>query len=275
MNLEQIKANLYAPKVEPILKSDLEYQYRHVCEFIIEQYKNIETKIKEPEILIYLLPCAALPNFEIRQLYSGQTILIEQINTYLNQSAKISTLNLIQYTKNEEDWLNNLILFKHSKLDWQSILEKTKLQTIEQREKFIELYFQNKNIAFQELDFFNYTFEASMDFYTIDQLRRAEHQALLVQDLSIINGYYTPPAIINCGFQSEFIFLIKRMVQAVKELQQSFPQLCKYLIPLAFFQKVVFTININQLQKLKLDIAKDLWERIKKVHPTLYLGFRG
>jgi hypothetical protein len=273
MDLDSIKTNLYSPKVAAIMRSEHEYTYRHACEFILEQYKTLSSAIADDAILSYILPVAALPDFEITDC--SDQALVAQVDLYgKEQSVKISDIKLLFHQDDEEDFLAELIFFKNSKLDWRTTKERVNLLSIEQREKILAYYFQNHKNCRDELNFFTYTFELAADFTTIEKLRHAPHQALLIQDINLINGYYSPPEIIDAGFQSEYIMAIKRATQAYKELGESFPQVAKYLIPLAFLQKILFTVNINQLQKLNFEPAKELWERIKKVHPTIYMGLK-
>ena len=273
MTLDQIKSNLFSDKVRALLQSDFEYTYRHACEFILEQYKTLAKQLTDESLLSHILPLAALPEFAIKNISGNELLAGKVLDNTLNQADKVSGPRLLEYAAGEEDWLVSLIFFKHSKLDWRSIQDKVRLMTIEQREKFFEIFFKNTKMR-QELNFLNYTFEVALDFVTLQKLFDSPHQALLLQDLSLINGYVTPPEIVNAGLQSEYILALKHAINAFEEIRPSYPQLAKYIIPLAFLQKVLFTININQLINLNLPLANDLWSLIKKVHPTIYLALR-
>lgn len=275
MTTEQIKKNLYSDKIQLLLQSDFEYLYRNTCSFIFDQYQTLQQKITDKKICRYILPLAAFADFDIKsQQTCEQQRLSEAIDTLFNrQSSKITEIKLINHPRDEEELLMALICFQQSKLNYQSINEKIKLLTIEKQEEIFQQYFQINNER-QELNFFNYTFECCLDLLSLKELRNCELSAILIQNLSISNGYYTPTEIINAGLQGEYIMSMKKACAAFQEMCPTFPQLAKYIIPLAFLQKVLFTVNINQLLKLKLSYCDILWDQIKQVHPTIYQGLK-
>jgi hypothetical protein len=59
-------------------------------------------------------------------------------------------------------------------------------------------------------------------------------------------------------------------METCKKLAPTLSTKIYYLLPLAFIQRVLFTININQLLLLKSPLAADLWSAIAKVTPEIY-----
>lgn len=271
MTAEQLKQKIFSDKIRPILTSDFEYVLRETCDFIIDIYQTINNKLADSPDLQYLLPVATLDNFSIKTSAENSQLIVKVREKLSSQQKKSPELQLIDYVKDEENTLLALIFFKHSALSLAEIKEKIALLTVEQKEEYFEQYFKQP-LPLQELDFFSYTFEFCTDFLTLRQIKKYHYNSFILQDLSINNSYFTPPTIIEAGFQAEFIQVMKKAIDTLQKISPAFPQKAKYLIPIAFLQKILFNININQLIKLDLPIAQNFWSAIKQVHPTIYKG---
>ena len=274
MDLEQIKQNLFAPKVDAIMKSEFEFLYRDTIDFILNKYQEFSQHINDNTVLKHLLPIAALPDFQIKH----QNETEKNLNTHLeellkNIAPKTNNAKILRAPANEENELLSLILLKYSRLNSDQIKEKISLFTIEQREILFEKYFQ-ADLELKLLNFIPYTIELTTDIQTLQYLKKHLGNDLLIQPFSIHHHYYIPKEILNSGDHGEYIQVMKRALYAYEKMLPQLSTQAFYIIPLAFLQKVIFTISINKLITLDCPVIVEILNEIKKINPTIYSAYK-
>ncbi len=270
MNLEQIKQHLFSTKVSAIMKSEFEFLYRDTIDFILNKYLDFSRHIPDEEILKYLLPIASLPDFQIKFITETEKNLNIHLDEILkNIPPKPNNPKILRAPANEENELLSLILLKYSRLNSEQIKDKISLFTIEQKEILFDKYFQ-ADPELKLLNFLPYTIELCVDIQTLQQLKKHLGNALIIQPFSIHHHYHIPKEILNSGDHGEYIQVMKRALYAYEKMLPQLSTQAFYIIPLAFLQKVIFTISINQLAKLNFPIIDDILMEIKKINPTIY-----
>jgi hypothetical protein len=274
MNLEILKEQLFSNKIESILDSELNYMYRETCDFLLTSYQKLVARPEIANQADYLLPLITLNEFEAIDLPPPRMSLQEKTQEIITSRRETPReLKLINYLEDEDDKLIYLIFFNHSNLPIELIRENTNRLDLNQKVELIDQYFEQE-LPLPELDFFSYTFEIYLDFQSLQELQKYELNALVIQSMSVNNGYLTPPSILDSSLHSDYIAGLKRTLRVYHQTKQDFPIQSQYLIPRSFLQKALININLNQLQKIKMSLAEDLWDKIRKVHPTIFQGIK-
>ncbi|OGF31819.1 hypothetical protein A2533_02905 [Candidatus Falkowbacteria bacterium RIFOXYD2_FULL_35_9] len=268
--VEQIKELLYSAKSDVFMKSEFEYLYRETIDFIINKYQEFSKTIEDTTALENMLPCLAFDNFKIEKKTSSEQQLENSVSDIIrNEKSEMAELTLIKYAKDEENFLTKLILFQQSSLSFNQIEEKIKLMTLEQKEKLINLYFdttKDKNV----FNFFHYNFQMTCTIPILEKIKPILANKLLVQKLEICNGYYTPPKILHSGYHGDYILIMKKAIDAYKKMLPTLSTQAFYIVPLAFMQKILFTVKVVDSSLIQLPFKQQLWQKIKEVNPTIY-----
>jgi len=272
VDIEEIKQNLFSTKTECIMNSEYEFLYRDTIDFILDQYQKFSNKIEDKKALEHMLPIAVQSDFVIKNEDQFENLLDAKIEETLLQAKPVSSITkIIDYPAQDENALARLILLRYSRLNSDQIREKIPMLTIEQKETIYQHYLQadpNRQI----LDFIPYTIELTTDILTIQKIKKLLNGNVLTQPFSIHHGYYTPDEILNSDDHGEYILMMKRALDAYKKMSPQLSTKAFYIVPLAFMQKVIFTISINKLKTWDFPFVEDVLMQIKHVNPTVFQG---
>lgn len=274
MDISKIKEQLISDKLDLIIKSPLVYEYRDVCEYLLATYQKLLAKETMSPHAHLILPMITADNFSPANVHHFNQSLQDKIDTMISVRRPISPkINLVYYTLNEDDLLLQLMTMRHTDLPLKEVKKEITRLDLNKKVTLLDTYFASQS-SYAELDFFTYTFELYCTVETYTKLQAADTNALIIQNLSEANGYITPPEILNGDLHGEFIISIKRLLTVYQKARKiNLAQAC-YLLPRAFLQRVLINLSINQLQKLNQAISEDLWDKIRKVHPTIFQGVR-
>jgi len=269
ISIDTIKQNFFPEKINAIRHSEYEFLFRDTIEFILEQHQKLSTEITDNTITDLLFPLAYHPDF----ILSPESINHSQYSDYLNQftpphKPSRPETKIINHPEEETD-LVRILFQRFTTSSYETIIERQKMFTLEQKENIQSQYFI-LNQSFPELDFLSYTFEAALDFNSLQKLKKHSFQAFITLPIIPTHGYYTPETIINSGLLSTYVMTMKKTLDAFYKISGELSTHACYLLPIAFNHKVIFTININQLLKINSPLIDELWPLVKKATPTIY-----
>ncbi len=270
MGIEEIKSKLFSPKLELILKSEFEFLYRDLVDFIVEKYKAFEAGQIPANDLTYILPCAILDNLDFKPVQETDLPLSNYIQNVTNQDQPWrAETKVSNFLEKEENAIVNLILRHQTNLTIQQISERLRYLTIEQKETLTNLYFENTG-NYSLLNFHEFTVETAVDFLTLEKIKKSEIPNLLISPPTLHNNYFIPESFVNSSFHGDYISIMKRAMDFYYRLYPNLSTPAFYIIPLAFMQKIIFTININKLMSWDFSFVPEALAQIKKNNFTLY-----
>lgn len=267
MDIAEIKSKLFSERARPILDSEFSYLYRDTANFILGKYQEILALTNNRAAAEYILPWIVLdaelpPDMD----------LIEK-RTPATTENRLPSITLVRYAPREEEQILRLIIFRETNLNWVEAQEKVQLLPIEEREKILEKYLAGK--SWPELNFLSYAFEGRLDSLRLAEIKAANAGLLLESGLTVNAGYFTPEIISRSNSQCEYIAAVKMAKEAYQKMRGRLSPAAGLIIPLAFLQKFLFTVNMfDLLAWQESSPLADLFLReIKKVHPFI-VNFR-
>jgi hypothetical protein len=269
MTIDDIRQKLFSAKTNSITQSEFEFIYRDTIDFILEKYQLIDAQLTDKTSLKYLLPCAIMDEIIFLPTTPEKTQLELHAADLTHEATPYKTEpKLLHYPEREENDLVSLILGHTTNLAHEQIAERLKYLTIEQKENLTQHYFsQNNN---QLLNFFPYTFQLPVDFITLVKLQKLLPGQILLSPAATVNNFHMPSDIVDSGYHGDYIMVMKRCLDTYKRLLPQLSTPAFYIIPLAFMQKVIFTVSINNLIAWDFSFVENLLMLIKKVNPTIY-----
>ncbi len=192
-------------------------------------------------------------------------------------------VDLIKGPENE-DIIIASILYKYKSNSFQSILEKIKSMTPQEKQEIFDKYLgkmKEFDNPLRELEHSLFVFDIIMDYGAFRDLQRhricSQTNTLLNTDL----GYDIPQDIINAGVEKEYVNAMDKAQEVFNEINKEFPLQAQYILPLGFRKRFLVSMNlreIHHLVKLRTTpmahdsyrrIAYKIYETVKQKYPLL------
>lgn len=199
-------------------------------------------------------------------------------------SKEEQRVELVEYDDEAEDKVVTSLLYRFSDLPYQEVKDKVKNMSEEEKEKVIETSLKNREgmeLPLREFEHVYYTFDVTMDYGSFRDLQRHRMCTQTHQECTTRHGYTTPEEIVEAGLKGKYDECMKRAREAYDKLYEEFPNEAKYITPLSFLKRTLFTFNLreayhlitlrttSQGHKSYRRIAAQMYKEIKKVHPLL------
>lgn len=135
------------------------------------------------------------------------------------------------------------------------------------------------DVPLREFEYAQYTFDLVMDQGAYFEFKRHRMMTQTPQALATHLGYATPKAFVETGFIEQYQAAMQLAQDACAQLAQVSPALAAYVVPNAFYRRVLCTLNLREafhLLKLRTSagahfsirlICRKMLEKIQQVHP--------
>lgn len=237
-----------------------------------EAVKIIPTLLKYADYNAYL----AETEQALRQV--GREILADHV------PQEDCAVTLVRCPNDAEAQLTACILYGYTQAPWAEVLERVHRLSDAQREGVIDEYLKRRgphDQPLRALEHLYYTFDMLVDYGAFRDIQRHRMATQTRQDLSVENGFSTPPEIVAYGLQTRFEECMAKAAATYRHLSQEFPLEAPYVLPLAYRIRVLVTWNLRelfhfvQLRSARQGhfsyraIAQDVYREIARVHPLL------
>ncbi len=211
----------------------------------------------------------------------------KRLATNLFSNIKIKKekpVQLVKYDKDAEERILVALLYRFSKLSYQQIKNKVRKMSKKEKEKILNQAMKNRgphDLPLREFEHTTYTFDILLDYGAFRDLQRHRMCTQTNQELGIDYGYIIPEEISKYGFKKEFEEKMEEASSAFLKISKKFKEEAPYVLPLAFRKRFLMTLNLRELYHLiplrtsskahpsYCQIAKAMYQEIKKVHPQL------
>jgi len=269
----------------------LEHAISKMLSHPLQEVQNLGKDIKRvSEGALPILVKYAQPN--IYMMETEQSLRKLSQNHCPNRSDDASEVVLVDYQENAEEFLVSALLYRYCEQSFLETQEKVKRMSEKAKNKVIEESLKrlgNHDIPLRELEHVYYNFDCLMDEGAYYEFKRHRMCTQSVQDLTINNGYVTPPIINeNKKLNKRFNKSIEKAEEAFNKLKNDFPAEAGYFALNAHKRRVFITLHLLTLYHfIKLrsapnahftiqQIANRMHELIKAKHPLLikYIQFK-
>jgi len=190
-------------------------------------------------------------------------------NNPTNTSYNPTQVTLLDIDRSIENKIIFYHLYQANNDEVEKILEKIELMTMEQKENFIELIFQQSSLQKLPKIIYNHNFctlKIVSPFSDLKPLLLNNNLKLVFQKPNHILGYSTPESILNTEYHQPYLSLMEK----VKNHFQLTPN--PYILPETFNQQAVMAIDlqsIEELKKVKNPLPTKIFEQITKQEPFI------
>ncbi|MDZ7798537.1 MAG: FAD-dependent thymidylate synthase [Patescibacteria group bacterium] len=269
----------------------LEHAISKMLSHPLEEVQNLGKDIKRvSEGALPTLVKYAQPN--IYMMETEKTLRKLSQKHCSNKSDDASEVVLVDYQENAEEFLVSALLYRYCEQSFLETQEKVKAMSEKEKNKVIEESLKrlgNHDIPLRELEHVYYNFDCLMDEGAYYEFKRHRICTQTVQDLTINNGYVTPPIIKeNKKLNKRFLDSIEKSEEAYNNLKEDFIAEASYFALNAHKRRVFITLNLRTLYHfIKLrsapnahftiqQIANQMYDLIKNKHPLLvkYIQFK-
>ena len=191
---------------------------------------------------------------------------------------------LIDYDKEAESKIAAALLYKHTQLPYQQILDKVRAMDEVERQGIIEAAMKDRgdhDQAPRELEHADYTFDILLDYGAFRDVQRHRICTQTNQTLTCDYGYVMPDEVTEAGLDKQYQECIKKAEEAYNQMKATMPDAASYIVPLAFRKRVLITWNLRELHHFislrsskqghpsYRKIAQLTWEELDKIQPFL------
>ena len=161
---------------------------------------------------------------------------------------------LLNYTQGGDDLAVASILHTASQYSFWQILDKVKAMDFETKKsivkesvKDIKLY----DTVLREFEYLDFVFELNISSACFGQMKRHRMSTITAQNYNIDLGVKIPQAIINIGYQEEFLKVIEQTNEVFKYFMQKYGQkAAEYVLTNSHIRKLLMKINARELYHL-------------------------
>jgi thymidylate synthase ThyX len=223
----------------------------------------------------------------IHYLSNNFTRTAQLTQNYLKQSNPSSTscVQLVEYDADAETKIVAAILYPHTDLTFEQVLESVTHLSTPERVEIIETYvgerqtrFHRPGRAFEET---YYTFDILADLGAYRDLHRHRVMTQERQRYTVIHGYDLPDELVEANLAQAYRDALDYAAQTTEMVARDFPDAAQYIVPFAY--KIRWRIKLNlrevyHLVELRSSrqghptyraIAQEIYQQIAAVHPTL------
>jgi thymidylate synthase ThyX len=201
-----------------------------------------------------------------------------------------SKVKLIEYDRAAETKVVAAILYSHSNLAFDRVLEYVEKLSIQERIEIIKNYtgdresrFHRPGRAFEET---YYTFDILADIGAYRDLQRHRILTQEHQSYSVNHGYVIPPELESANLDNLYTEILDKTGEIIELIAQDFPNASQYLVPFAYRMRWKIKLNLREAYHfIELrssrqghssyrSIAQEMYNQIKEIHPTLIEGMK-
>jgi thymidylate synthase ThyX len=199
-----------------------------------------------------------------------------------------SHIKLIEFDREAEIKVVAAILYPHSVLGFDRVLEYAQSLSTSDRIEIINSYvgkrksrFHRPGRAFEET---YYTFDILADIGAYRDLQRHRILTQEHQTYSVKHGYIVSPELQEANLESEYREVLDKTGEVTQLIAREFPNASQYLVPFAYRIRWRIKLNLREVYhfvELRSSrqghpsyraIAQDMYRQIQEVHPTLAAG---
>ncbi|MFA5070657.1 MAG: FAD-dependent thymidylate synthase [Patescibacteria group bacterium] len=262
----------------------LEYAITKMLSHPLAEVQDLGQEIKKvsqknlPTLVKY-----AQPNIYLRETALG---LAELAQKYFSTKSNDQTnVMLVEYRDNAEDILVSALLYRYCHQSFVEVRSRVSNMTKEEKEEVIDealKKYGDYDIPLKELEHVYYIFDCVMDEGAYYEFKRHRMCTQTVQDLTIENGYQTPPVIEeNAELKQIFLASTNKVEEVYPKIAAKFPEESRYLVLNAYRRRILINLNLRELYhfvKLRTspaahfsirEIAKRMYQLVREKHPIL------
>lgn len=229
--------------ISKLMSSELDEE-RRLGEAVRDQGREITpTLIKYADVVEYLKGRPEVQRKLAAMLESGH-----------EEPAAPSEARLVHWDEQAEEKLAVALLYAASDQTYESIMQKVRLMTSEDRQRIIDDSLSGlgpHDAPPRELEVVDYTIEYLMDYGAFREFRRHRMQTYLPQPLTVAHGVRVPSVIVDAGLQGLFgeaTGVAERAFRDITELVS--PAVAQYVVTHAHNRRVVSKLNLRECYHL-------------------------
>ncbi len=207
-----------------------------------------------------------------------------------NSSKDLSVVTLIEFDPEAEIKVVAAILYPHTDLSFDRVLETSSQLSATERIEIIKTYagdrksrFHRPGRAFEET---YYTFDILADIGAYRDLQRHRILTQEHQGYSVKHGYKIPPELEAAKLDNSYREILDKTGELTQLIAGDLPDASQYLVPFAYRMRWRIKLNLREVYhfiELRSSrqghssyraISQEMYLQIKEVHPTLVEGMK-
>ena len=221
-------------------------RYTKATDYDTNKYKNISKNI--PVILNLF-----------QDLYSefGEKML-KQVqhdkNDKNNKNQDEAEVKLLNYPTDGDDFIVATILHTASQISFQQILDAVKKMDFETKKNIVKESLKDIKLydpVLREFEYLDFVFELNISSACFGQMKRHRMSTITTQNYSTDLGVTIPQAIINIGYDEEFLKVVEQTNEVFGYFRQKYGQkVAEYVLTNSHRRNMLMKINARELYHL-------------------------
>jgi len=193
-------------------------------------------------------------------------------------------VKIVNYDQDAENKLVAALLYPGSRYSYSQIYDRVVKMSDEEKADVIDEALSRRgqhDAPIRELEHIYYTFDILMDFGAFRDVQRHRICTQSNQDITCVHGYSTPEEIVEAGQEEKFKTALQKAWDAYSKIYEKFPKEAQYIVPMAFYKRVLITWNLRELHHFiplrsgkkghisYRRIAQECWNKVNEIHPLL------
>ena len=162
-------------------------------------------------------------------------------------------VRLVHWDRKGEEKLAAALLYRHSNLTYDQVLERVKDLGPESRQAIIDECAAGlgpHDAPLREFEVVDYSFEFLLDYGAYREFKRHRMMSYLPQPLTVAHGYRIPPVVAQAGLESDFEEAVRPAEEVYWKVREVSPLAAQYLVTHAHNRRVVSKFNLRECYHL-------------------------
>ncbi|MDA0263488.1 MAG: FAD-dependent thymidylate synthase [Chloroflexi bacterium] len=162
-------------------------------------------------------------------------------------------VRLVHWDRDGETKLAAALLYRHSNLAYDQVLERVNELGPESRQAIIDECAAGlgpHDAPLREFEVVDYSFEFLLDYGAYREFKRHRMMSYLPQPLTVAHGYRVPPVVAQAGLTEEFEESLRPAEAAYWKVREVLPLAAQYLVTHAHNRRVVSKFNLRECYHL-------------------------
>jgi len=202
-----------------------------------------------------------------------------------NEEIKSSEpVKIVNYDQDAENKLVSALLYPGSRYSYSQIYERVTKMSDDEKAEVVDEALKRRgdhDAPIRELEHIYYTFDILMDFGAFRDVQRHRICTQSNQDITCAHGFATPEDIVEAGQEEKYKAALQKAWDAYNKIYARFPKEAQYIVPMAFYKRVLITWNLRELHHFiplrsgkkghisYRRIAQECWNKVNEIHPLL------
>ncbi|MDA1127841.1 MAG: FAD-dependent thymidylate synthase [Chloroflexi bacterium] len=170
-----------------------------------------------------------------------------------NSGTGAPEVRLVHWDRKGEEKIVSALLYRHSNLAYEQVLERVKDLGSESRQAIIDECVAGigpHDAPPREFEVVDYQFEFMLDYGAYREFKRHRMMSYLPQPLTVAHGYRIPSLVSEAGLESEFGAAVSTAEAAYWKVREVSPLAVQYLVTHAHNRRVVSKFNLRECYHL-------------------------